>query len=97
MYRNTLRDHDSLKKWTDGKFEVSLKFKCSCKCRVLNLGRNNPRHQYRLAICLLESSSAENDLGVLLDTELNIGQQCVLVARKANGTMGCFRKVLSTC
>jgi len=71
------------------------------QCKVLSLGRDNPRHQYRLAICLLESSSAEKDLGVLLDTELSIGQntgqQCALAARKANGIMGCFRKVLSTC
>jgi len=29
------------------------------KYRVLNLGRNNPMHQYRLGVDLLESSSVE--------------------------------------
>lgn len=57
-----------------------------------NLVRNKPSHPSRLRAELLESSTAEKDLGVVVDKELSKSQQCVFVAKEANGCLGCLRK-----
>ena len=48
---------------------------------VLHLESRNPRHQYTLQAKRLERSIAKKDLEILLDTKLNMNQQCALVVK----------------
>ena len=63
------QDLDRLENWAHRNLRVN-----KSKRRVLHPGRNNHTYQYRIEDDGLERSTAEKDLGILVDNRLAMSQ-----------------------
>ena len=58
------------------------------KCKVMHLGRNNPRAQYFMNGVALDTTEEERDIGVKVHQSLRPSKQCSDASRRANVVLG---------
>ena len=62
----------------------------------MHLGRKSQHHTYRLGNSLLGRAETEKDLGVITDSKMNMGRQCKVTVGRANWTLSCIHRCISS-
>lgn len=78
------KDLDNLSAWSE---KWLLKFNKD-KCKVMHVGSQNLKHNYKLQGSNLLKVEEEKDLGVIVKSDLKSGSQCLAASRKANTILG---------
>lgn len=86
-------DCDAILRWTE---EWMLPLNLA-KCRVLHLGRNNPRMKYYLDGYPIESCDSHNDLGVVVDSNLTWSSHILHCTTKAKKSLYMVQRCFNRC
>ena len=62
------------------------------KCKILHFGHNNGQVYYVMDGNLLESVEKEQDLWVIIQTNLKVDKQCAKAAKTANSVLEVIRR-----
>ena len=75
---------DSLGRWGE-KWNMDFNVK---KCKVMHIGRSNPKHKYFMNGAELKEVDSEKDIGVCIAANLKPSQQCQEAANRARSVLG---------
>ena len=81
-------DIDKLVKWSE-KRQMLLYF---WKCKCLHTGSGNTGVNYEMAGTILSKTVKEKDLGVTMNANMKVSEQCRIAASKGNQVLGMIRR-----
>ena len=74
---------DSLMKWTK---DWGMEFNID-KCKIMHVGRKNPRYEYKMGGVALRVVEEEKDIGVTIHSSLKPSRHCKKIADTANAVL----------
>jgi len=82
------KDLNLLTKWTD---TWQMKFNID-KCKVMHFGHKNTAYSYQMNGHVLQKVDSENDLGVIISSDLKVSEQCAKSYANASRALGLIRR-----
>ena len=62
------------------------------KCKCLHIGRTNGKSDYKIQNAVLNTTAKEKDIGVAIQADLKVSEQCGIAARKGDQLLGMIRR-----
>src|SRR5579872_3623035 len=86
------RDLELLSEWSK---TWGLEFNVD-KCKVIHFGRDNPNSVYAINDKTVKVVTDERDLGVTVNQDLKVANQCAVAVKAANRTLGLIKRTFSS-
>ena len=86
--QNLQDDIDKLVKWSE-KWQMLFNFG---KCKCLHIGPGNASMNYEMVGTILSITVKEKDLGVTMNANMKVSEQCRIAASKGNQVLGMIRR-----
>ena len=96
---NLLCFFEEITKWVDDGSPVDViyldfqkAFDNFGKCKCLHIGPGNPSMNYEMGGTILSKTVKEKDLGVTMNANMKVSEQCRIAASKSNQVLGMIRR-----
>ena len=81
------KDLNTIREWA---IKWKMEFNVD-KCKIMHLGKKNPKHTYNMGGSELTVTREERDLGVIIDDQLNFDKHIRGIVNKANRMLGMIK------